>query len=196
MMAAALALAALPAAAFSQVAVPNEDSAKPAEAHAIIDIAFPPAQRQRTFDTLLTTLNTQFHGNLDAQSLGDPGLRAILEREFDNIRPQQSAVIQKHMPQIFEASAIAYTHEFSLAEVRDIHAFASSLAGKHYLSRSTALLGDPAVAQANASLFADAQALAASVRAEVTEKVVTYLKAHPDVAQRISAQTRAAQRAP
>lgn len=166
------------------------DAAKLAEAHAIIAVMFPPAERKRMMDKLLTQLSAQFSAGFPAAFMTDPGLKAIVDDFMARAHGRQLAVLQKHMPSIFEATAIAYTHEFSLAELKDIHAFAETPAGRHYLSRATALIGDPAVANANKALIVDAQALTKSMLPELKEKLVAYVKAHPDVAAKIAAKAK------
>jgi hypothetical protein len=182
----------MPAASTAQqtAAAQPEDAAKLAEAHAIIDIMYPPAERQATMEKLVGQLSAQFRQGMSTDDLGDPGLKKIVEDALDSLRPRQSAVLQKHMPEIFEATATAYTHEFSLAQLKDIHAFALTPSGSRYLQRSSAILGDPAVAKANTALIADAQAMANSARTELKDKIIAYVKAHPDVAAKIAAESK------
>src|SRR5205823_14437455 len=94
----------------------------------------------------------------------------------------QLAVLENHMPDILDATEVSYTHQFSLAELKDIHAFAETPSGARYMSRATEVLGDPAVAKANTALIADAEALSSTMLPEFKEKLLTYVKAHPDVA--------------
>lgn len=179
-----------PTAASAQPAAPAQaaDPAKLAEAHAIIDIMFPPAQRTKMMDDMLTNISAPMRKNLPLDSIDDPGLKKLMADFLDETLTQERPMLQKHMPRILEAMATAYTHEFSLAELKDIHAFAQTSVGTHYFSRTTAILGDPAVAEVNSEIMADAQAMTQAKIAELKEKVLAYLKAHPDVAAKLKAQ--------
>jgi len=84
----------------------------------------------------------------------------------------------------------AYTREFSLAELKDIHAFAQTPAGTHYFSRTTAILGDPAVAEVNTEMMAEGQAMTQAKIAAFKPKLLDYLKAHPDVASKLQAESK------
>ena len=186
-----------PAAAAAQAApsaqsdeAPGE-AAKLAEANAIIEIMFPPAERQKTFDKMMSDFATPFRQSMPRAAMADPGLKAIMNEFIDTALERQKPLIRKHLPRMFEAMALAYTHEFSLDELRDVHAFAQSPAGRHYLSRSTAMIGDPAVAKVNMALIADAQQLTIAMVTEFKAKFTAYLKAHPDVAAKLAAEEKA-----
>ena len=182
-----------PAAAAAQAApsTQSDEAARLAEANAIIAIMFPPAERQKTFDKMMNDFAAPFRQSLPRAASADPGLKAIMNEFIDHALERQKPVLQKHLPRMFAAMAEAYTHEFSLGELKDVHAFAQSPAGRHYLSRSTAMIGDPAVAKVNAALVADAQQLTMEMVTEFKAKFLAYLKAHPDVAARLEAEEKA-----
>lgn len=192
--AACLALS-LPAAAGAAVqtapsAQPDE-AVKLAEANAIISIMFPPAERQKTFDKMMNDFTTPFRQNMPKALSSDPGLKAIFDEFIEKAMARQKPLLQKHLPEMFEAMAVAYTHEFSLSELKDVHAFAQTPAGRHYLSRSTALIGDPAVIKANAALIGDSQQMNAVMLTEFKTKLMAYLKAHPDIAAKLAEEEKA-----
>jgi hypothetical protein len=180
----ALLAAALPAAAAAQ----DNDAAELAEARAIVAVIYPPADR----DAMMRTMLEQFAGQvrqsvpLDVAAFGDPGLSAIVEKFQDNVVGLVMPTVQAHLPKIIEATAVAYTHEFDLAELRDIRAFAETPAGRRYLSRQTALVGDPAVAEVNTAYLRDIQLLAASKQAEFREELLAYFAKHPEVARKVA----------
>jgi hypothetical protein len=186
-----------PAAATAQPAraAQGDLAAKTAEAHAIIEIMFPPAERQQIFETLVAQLSNQFRAATMAKmplpALDDPGFKAILNEYLDKVTVQQKVLIHKHLPDIMEANALAYTHEFSLAELKDIHAFATTPSGRHYLGRSTAILSDPAVVKVNSAMMKEAQQVSFSLMPEMRDKIVAYMKAHPELAEKIAAQSEA-----
>lgn len=185
----ALLAAALPAAAAAQ----DNDAAELAEARAIVAVIYPPAER----DAMMRTMLEQFAGQvrqsvpLDVAAFGDPGLSAIVEKFQDNVVGLVMPTVQAHLPKIIEATAVAYTHEFDLAELRDIHAFAETPAGRRYLSRQTALVGDPAVAEVNTAYLRDIQLLAAAKQAEFREELLAYFAKHPEVARKVAEATAA-----
>ena len=185
----ALLAAALPAATAAQ----DNDAAELAEARAIVAVIYPPADR----DAMMRTMLEQFAGQLkqsvplDIAAFGDPGLSAIVEKFQDNVVGLVMPTVQAHLPKIIEATAVAYTHEFDLAELRDIHAFAETPAGRRYLSRQTALVGDPAVAEVNTAYLRDIQLLAAAKQAEFREELLAYFAKHPEVARKVAEATAA-----
>jgi hypothetical protein len=185
----ALLIVSIPAAAAAAAqhapqAQPDE-AAKLAEARAIVAIISPPADRERTLDTLLPKFVAQFRPKFPPAMMADAGLQAIIDGEAKEMIAEERPLILKHMPDQAEANAIAYTHEFSLAELKQIHAFAQTPAGHHYLSRSASLVTDPAVAKANTALFADVQQVAAAHKAELKQKLIAYFTAHPDRAKEL-----------
>jgi len=193
---AALALLAIPlsataAAAQAAPAAQSEDAAKLAEAHAIIEIIFPPARRDEMLDKMLTALTAQMRTPFPAYLTEDAGVKNILEDYMKRVEAAERPLLSKHMPAMMEATAVAYTHEFSLAELKDIHSFGKTPSGQRYLSRASALLSDPAVAKVNKELAAEAQELPKSFLPELDEKLGAYMKAHPDVAAKIAAASRA-----
>ena len=183
----ALIAIAAPGAAAAQV----DDAAELAEAHAIVGIMFPPAQRDETMRTLIEQVAGQLRQAFPADfaKIGDPGLTAMMTQFRASLLEAMMPTVQAHMPRMFEATAIAYTHEFDLGELREIHAFAETPAGRHYLSRSAALIGDPAVAEANTAYFRDIQDLVATEQAEFTEQLTAYFTKHPDVARKVTEAT-------
>ena len=167
-----------------------DDSAKLAEAHAIIAIMFPPAQREAMMDKLLTTITAQMRAPMTAYLSQDPGLKKILDDFMGEIEAKERPLLFKHLPEMMDANALAYAHEFSLPELKDIHAFAETPSGHHYLTRTNALLSDPAVAKVNKELVTEARELPQSMMPELKEKIVAYVKAHPEVAAKIEAATK------
>ncbi|AKH41477.1 hypothetical protein FHS61_001965 [Altererythrobacter atlanticus] len=180
---------AMPNAVLAQNAPPpaNADPAELAEARAIMEIMFPPAEREETFNTLIAQVASQFRQALPQDAIADPGLRAIVESYLDDIPDRLMPLVRKHLPNIIDGTAIAYTNEFSLEELRRIHEFAKTPAGEHYLVKSASLMGDPAVAAANTAYFADLQQAQRSLQQELSVKLGEYLKNNPEVAEQLNA---------
>jgi hypothetical protein len=189
----AVLIACAPVAALAQVqptAVAQlDDPAKLTEAQAIVGVIFPPQNRQEMIRGLLNQFNSQFAGAVPSafESLHDAGLNAIIDKFRASVPDAVAPVAEAHLPQILDAMAIAYTHEFSLTELKDIHAFAQTPAGAHYLSHSTQLMGDPAIAAANKAYIADVVTVGQSKQAQLKSDVLAYLKAHPDVQKKVEA---------
>jgi hypothetical protein len=188
-MAAALLALTVPAAAHAQAAsaAPSDDAAKLAEAHAIIAIISPPAERDATMVTVLRQLSAQFRQSLPEDTDTDPAIKAIMDDYLNRFPELLRPVLQQDMPALLEAQALAYTHQFSLAELKDIHAFAETPTGRRYFSIAPAILGDPAVAKANSAVITDARALSHKLSDVVAEKVAAYVDAHPEVMKKLEA---------
>jgi hypothetical protein len=170
------------------------DPTELAEARAVIAIMYPPAERVTMFDTLLATLNDQIRGSMPLDAIKDPGLKAIVDDHLGGLAAREAPVLQKHTPALLEAMAVAYTNEFTLAELHDIHAFAQTPSGGRYLSRAAFIVGDPAIAAANTKMMTEAYELAGTMRAELQQKIVAYLTEHPKVAEQLASE--AMQQAP
>jgi len=181
----ALALPAAPAQADQA-----DQAAKLSEAQAIIAKIFPPDQREQMFAKLQANLVAQMGVMMPATMTADPGFRGIVDEFKANAFERQRAVMMKHLPIQMRAMVTAYAREFSLAELKEVHAFAARPAGSHYLSQSLALIGDPAVAKANTDAIAEIRAATQDLIPAFKEKTIAYLKAHPDVAAKIAAERR------
>jgi hypothetical protein len=180
-------VAAAPAWAQTAPATPAvaPDPAELAEARAVIDIMYPAAERGKIFDELLTSFNDQIRTSVPLDALQDDGLKAIVDEVLSGLPARQSPLMQKHTPALLEAMAVAYVNEFTLAELKDIRAFATTPSGGRYLSRATYLIGDPAVAEVNTAIMTESFAFADTVRGEQQHKVLAYLTEHPEVAEKL-----------
>lgn len=185
----ALLLATLPAPSAAQ----ETDPAELAEARAIVGVIFPPEERDQMMQGLIEQVAGQIEQAMpvDVGSLGDPELTALIKQYRAGMLDLIMPTVRAHLPNIIEATAVAYTREFDLAELRDIRAFAETPSGRRYLSRSTALISDPAVAEANTAYFRELQAVAAPYEAEFRQRMTSYLTEHPEVARKITAASRA-----
>lgn len=183
---------AAPAAASAQSAPATQaapDPAELAEARAIMEIAFPTAERDATFGTMLDQLLKQFRQTIPLDVLSDPGLDALVNAHLDSLPGRLMPTIKVHLPKIIEATAVAYTGEFSLTELKEIHAFARTDTGKHYLSTTAKLVGDPAVAAANTAYMMDLRDLQKSATEALTQELISYLEANPEVLEKPRAAT-------
>jgi hypothetical protein len=164
-----------------------DDAAKLIESRAIIAIIFPASEREAMFTKLQGDIVAQMGALIPASLTADPGLKAIVDEFKNEALGRQRAVLLKHLPLQLDAMADAYAREFSLAELKDIHAFAVTPPGGHYLSKSVTLIGDPAVAKANRDTIADVHAVTQELIPSFKDKAIAYLKAHPEVAKKLAA---------
>lgn len=173
------------AAAQAQTAQPAVDAQELAEARSIIAVMFPPQQRDAQVRAMMADLTKQSSAAMDLDKLGsDPGLRKIFDTYLAGIPDKLMPLVREHFPRILEATAIAYTNEFTLEELRELNRFAATPTGAHYLSRSSALLGDPAVAAANTAYFAALRTVQQKEVESLRQQVMAYLKANPGAAKR------------
>lgn len=168
-------------------AAQDADTAKLAEARAIVSAVMPPESREQTVAQVIDQLSSQVTASMDLEKAGDPGLVALFAAYRKNLIATVMPTVRMNLPKIAEAMAIAYTHEFNLSELKDIHAFADTPSGVHYLSRSAAILGDPTVAAVNTAYLRELQQVVAPHAAEFKAKVVAYFTAHPAVAKKVVA---------
>jgi hypothetical protein len=180
-------LCAMSSPAVAEVAQPQvEHLAEHTEARAIIGIMFPPAQREQMMKKMLDDIIQPMRQTFYAPKIEDAELKALFDAALDEMMTVQFGVVQRHMPAIFDAMAMAYSNEFSLAELKDIRAFAESPSGTRYLSRSTAIVGDPAVMKVNREMFAASKAASETVLPQLKAKLAAYLEAHPDLAAKLA----------
>lgn len=155
-------------------------------AQEIVDSAFPPERRQATIESLMQTLLTQMRPSVPFDGITDPGLIQILNEYMNSLpqvlRPATAAFLPKQMNAIKQA----YARMFSLAQLKDIAAFARTPSGRAYLQRSPEVLSDPAMAAVNTQYFSEAQRLSKAAARDLATKVTAYLELHPDVAKSMS----------
>lgn len=161
------------------------DPARLAMGREIIATMYPPDQRNAMMTSMVETLMAQIRAGTNLPAMfNDPGLKAILDRNFAALPARLMPVIARHLPRMHEAIAAAYAREFSTAELTDIVAFARTQSGRRYLQRSGGLLSDPGVAAANTAYIAEAQQLNQQVSAQVRQETTEYLAKHPEVLNR------------
>ena len=183
---AAALLATVPAAAHAQAApyVPPADEL--AEAGIIIEAMFPPDQREQILlDLAGAVANQAAAGMMTGQIFEEPGIKAIVDAYLADLPTNFRPLFAKHMPRIFEATAIAYTREFTLEELRDISAFARTPSGQRYFISLQKFQSDPAVAAANQAMFADLAPIQQAASARLRQEVEEYLIANPQVIERL-----------
>jgi hypothetical protein len=148
----------------------------------IVETAFPAATRQAMMDKLMTTMLDQMKAGMQMDRITDPGLRQILSDYLAGVPALLQPTTRAIIPRQMDAVAQAYARMFSLAELKDIAAFAKTPSGTSFLQRSTEVMSDPAVAAVNTDYFGQIQAINARTAPELGRKVEAHLKAHPEAA--------------
>ena len=162
-----------------------EDPAKLAEARGIISIMFPPATRDQMMNKMMDDLTAPVRESMPLEGITDPGLKALFTDYMDGLFASQRQLLIRHLPEMTDAMAVAYTHQFSLAALKDIHAFALTPSGNQYFSHVMSIMADPAVKTVMTNMMADAQQTARASVGGFKEKIAAYVKAHPDAARQL-----------
>ena len=187
----------MPAAAIAQTPASNPQPGNPAalqQARTIVEAITPTAQRPQVVRGMINAIIAPIRGQLLA-TLNDPGIQQIIDAHLGRMAQRLQPVTEQHIPDLLEATAQAYAREFSPAELDQIAAFAKTPAGARYMSRSSAVLGDPAITAANRAFLAEAAIANRSIETEMRTAITDYLAKHPEVAQKLQAQARARQQA-
>lgn len=183
-----LALTSTPALLFAAPAraepTATTDPAAIAHAREIVETIMPPDRRSAMVADMMRTLTDQMRPVMLEQS-GDSVLRQIIDSHLVKVLDRLTPVTERYMPRLIDAMVEAYTREFSPAELDEVARFAHTPAGRHYFSRSTAIMADPAVAAANRTYFAEAQQASLASQAELQSAIAGYLLKHPDAARKI-----------
>ena len=131
-------------------------------------------------DDLMANMLKQFRAGVPLDSFTDAGLRKIFDDYFDSIPALLRPTVQAFLPKQMQAVANAYERMFTVEELRDVKAFATSASGRAYLQRSMEVMSDPEVAAANSAYFKDVSALSVTASGDLKAKVTEYLKQHPE----------------
>jgi len=144
-------------------------------ANEIIDLSFPQDQRRAMLLRAVDTMMVQVRAATTEAAGGaaDAGLERIVERYVARARGLTERAIADHSAALFAAYGRAYAREFTRDELAQIRAFVSTPAGLRYVRRSSELLSDPDVAQANTaymrSVFSTLEPLQAELRRELRD---------------------------
>jgi hypothetical protein len=157
-----------------------------AEAQVIIEAMLPPDKREQILLDLASAVAKQASaGFMNGPLFEEPGIKAIVDRFLVDLPMVYRPLFAEHMPKVLEATAVGYTREFTLEELRDIAAFARTPSGQRYFLRIQALQSDPGVAAASSAMFADLAPIAREAGVKVGQEVEAYLNANPEVVERL-----------
>ena len=149
-------------------------------ARGIVDSILPPDQQDQMMHQFMAGFNGQLQaGLMQKVDVADPKLQAILDKFAASVPDRAMPVVSKHLPAIKQAMACAYTHKFSIEELRSINQFALSPAGKHYFGASMSMMTDPAVAAENGLYFQDVKILMEEMKGELLHDIAVYYDSKP-----------------
>ena len=158
-----------------------------AEARVIIEAMLPADKRdQIILDMAVSVGNQAAAGFMAGPIFQEPGIKAITDQYLADLPNIMRPLFAEHMPRILEATALAYTREFTLAELQDISAFAHTPSGQRYFLNLQKFQSDPAVAAANQAMFADLAPVQRAAVEKVKVQVQEYLQANPEVLERLA----------
>lgn len=176
----------VPSSAYAQEVAYVAPQDELAEAMIIMEAMFPVETREQTMLDLIATMGNQMGlAAMQGPVFEEPGIRAIMDEFIAELPSLMKPHIVKYLPQMIDATAIAYTREFTLEELQDISAFATTPSGKRYFAKLPTVMNDPIVATANQRFFQDVANIQTDQAAKVSAKVQAYLEANPDVLERL-----------
>lgn len=154
----------------------------------IIAIAMPPEQRVAMMQGFSNTLLGAMSANIRSQiAVDDPGLNHIIDTMLAQVPERMKPVYERNIPVLAETMARAYVRHFSSEDLHAILAFARTPAGQHYLSRSLTVAQDPEIVEVYKTMNRDGMILGQNLSRDYAGEISAYLKAHPDVAEKIAA---------
>ncbi|MDK4805651.1 MAG: DUF2059 domain-containing protein [Novosphingobium aromaticivorans] len=154
----------------------------------IIAIAMPPEQRVAMIQGFSNTLLGAMSANIRSQiAVDDPGLNHIIDTMLAQVPERMKPVYERNIPVLAETMARAYVRHFSSEDLHAILAFARTPAGQHYLSRSLTVAQDPEIVEVYKTMNRDGMILGQNLSRDYAGEISAYLKAHPEVAEKIAA---------
>jgi len=180
--------------AAAQAQAEEARSADPAalqSAREIVNTIMPPDRRNEMIGDVMRAISDQMRSAVTEQ-FNDAGIRQIVDAYMIKMPDRLRPVTERFMPVLMEAMIQAYARELSAAELGQVAEFARTPAGRHYLSRSSAIMSDPAVAAANRTYFAEAQRVSQASQVELRDAIIDYVSKHPDVSRKMTPDRKAA----
>jgi len=180
LLAAAGTLVSIPALAQTPAPVSAVESSpeKLALARAVIDLAYPPAERHTLFAGAVNAMLAQMK-QASAGVAVNAAVKTMLDAKLNSYTPRLVAIIDAHTPDLIEGFAKAYAAEFSVQELNDLKAFFAKPAGRHFMTRSTWLLSSPPISEANQRYMTDVMSLTKVMQGEMQAQLNDYFTKHP-----------------
>jgi hypothetical protein len=142
-------------------------------AREIVEVVLPANSAEAVMHQMMSALGQQLKSSMPGK-IDDPAIKAIVDRRIAEVPDRMMPAVRRFLPVQKAAMACAYTHTFSLTELREVRSFAATPAGSRYLSLSASLMSDPAVAEANQSFFRDIQPIQEQMVRDVVDDMMAY----------------------
>lgn len=97
-------------------------------------------------------------------------MRSIVKQEYERTLDRLEPIIVRYFPKIQDAYAGAYAQEFTVAELRDLIAFANSSTGRHFLKDTNFADFDERVLKANEGMTEDLEPVMMDLRKALCEQ--------------------------
>jgi hypothetical protein len=163
--------------------VSDDMDARMVKARYIVEQTMPASQRDQMFGQMLDGFMANI---LSGMMKGDPKLKSLLDSNaeaakiFANFIDRQKKLALDDFrttgPEMIEALASAYSKRFSLAELSDVEAFASTPTGARFLQAGRQVFADPAIAEWQRRSVARSQARAATELRRLTDELTPILE--------------------
>ena len=166
-------------------AIPADMDARMAKARTIVERTMPAEQREQMFGQMLDGLMANM---LSGMMQGDPKLKKLFESNseaaklFANFIDRQKKLalgdLRDTGPEMIEAIASAYAKRFSLAELANVEAFATTPTGGRFLQAGMQIFNDPAIAEWQRRVFARNQARQPDELRRLKDELTPLLEKH------------------
>ncbi len=157
----------------------NADPARLVIAREIVAIAFPADKREAIFGNAIDAMLEQMRATMFSSIKNDPGAEKIVNGKVDGFVTGSKIILRRHIPLMLDAVAQAYTREFNETELVELHAFARTDTGMHFLQRSSAVMSDPSFKAANEAYMRDLMPSIESMRTDLLKDLTRYFMEHP-----------------
>jgi hypothetical protein len=170
-------MAQTPAPAAAAASVPDPERLK--LGREIVDLSFPVATREAMFFQNVDAALEQIRRTQSASLANDPGAKAMVDQNVNEMIAEAKLVISRHIPLFMEAYARGYGREFSRDELLGIRTFVATPAGRHFVLRGAAILGGLDFKAQNESYLRELQPLMQARQRALQDKLLTYFRNHP-----------------
>lgn len=144
----------------------------------IVEVVIPANSAEAMMHQMMSSIGQQMQGSMPG-IFDDPAIKAIVDRRFAEIPDRMMPAVRRFLPLQKAAMACAYTHTFSLTELREVRSFATTPAGNRFLSMSASLMSDPAIAEANQAFFRDVKPIQDQMLKDVVDDMMAHFAKNP-----------------
>ena len=160
----------------THVAAQEPTSAEPARlvvARQIVDIAYPPEEREAMFMATVDQMEAQMLQSLSGQIKEDGAIDII--RDFQKeARADQERILRSHIPNLMDGWTRAYADIFSAKELSDILAFLKTETGRTFMMRNAAIMSNPHFAQANQAFMDESMSATMAKIPDLMKSLIDY----------------------